>query len=84
MEQFYPDRMASPDTPSRAMLLTLIEKAQQNLDIDEEKEKQMGPHEEGQFDFEDYLESMKQMRQYGRPVRYFEHDARGWEASGRY
>ena len=47
-------------------VLTLIEKAQQNLDIDEEKEKQMAARmKKGKFDFEDYLESMKQMRNMG-------------------
>ena len=47
-------------------MLTLIEKAQQNLDIDEEKEKQMAARmKKGKFDFEDYLESMKQMRNMG-------------------
>ena len=47
-------------------VLTLIEKAQQNLDIDEDKEKQMAARmKKGKFDFEDYLESMKQMRNMG-------------------
>ena len=47
-------------------VLTLIEKAQQNIDIDAEKEKQMAARmKKGKFDFEDYLESMKQMRNMG-------------------
>ena len=47
-------------------VLTLIEKAQQNIDIDEDKEKEMAARmKKGKFDFEDYLESMKQMRNMG-------------------
>ena len=47
-------------------VLTLIEKAQENLDLDEEKGKDMmGRMKKGKFDFEDYLESMKQMRKMG-------------------
>lgn len=65
LEQFYPDRMANRIL-GMGDVLTLIEKAQQNLDIDEEKEKQMAAHmKKGKFDFEDYLESMKQMRNMG-------------------
>ena len=65
LEQFYPDRMASRIL-GMGDVLTLIEKAQQNLDIDEEKEKQMAARmKKGKFDFEDYLESMKQMRNMG-------------------
>ena len=65
LEQFYPDRMASRIL-GMGDVLTLIEKAQQNIDIDEEKEKQMADRmKKGKFDFEDYLESMKQMRNMG-------------------
>ncbi len=65
LEQFYPDRMASRIL-GMGDVLTLIEKAQQNLDIDEAKEKQMTARmKKGKFDFEDYLESMKQMRNMG-------------------
>lgn len=65
LEQFYPDRMAGRIL-GMGDVLTLIEKAQQNLDIDEEKEKQMAARmKKGKFDFEDYLESMKQMRNMG-------------------
>ena len=65
LEQFYPERMASRIL-GMGDVLTLIEKAQQNLDIDEEKEKQMAARmKKGKFDFEDYLESMKQMRNMG-------------------
>ena len=65
LEQFYPDRMADRIL-GMGDVLTLIEKAQQNLDIDEDKEKQMAARmKKGKFDFEDYLESMKQMRNMG-------------------
>ena len=65
LEQFYPDRMAGRIL-GMGDVLTLIEKAQQNMDIDEEKEKQMAARmKKGKFDFDDYLESMKQMRNMG-------------------
>lgn len=65
LEQFYPDRMANRIL-GMGDVLTLIEKAQERMDIDEEKEKQMAAKmKKGKFDFEDYLESMKQMRKMG-------------------
>ncbi len=65
MEQFYPDRMASRIL-GMGDVLSLIDKAQQNLDIDETKGREMaGRMKKGKFDFEDYLESMKQMRKMG-------------------
>ena len=65
LEQFYPDRMASRIL-GMGDVLTLIEKAQQNMDLDGEKEKQMASRmKKGKFDFDDYLESMKQMRNMG-------------------
>ena len=65
LEQFYPDRMASRIL-GMGDVLSLIEKAQENLDIDENKEKEMATRmKKGKFDFEDYLESMKQMRKMG-------------------
>ena len=65
MEQFYPDRMANRIL-GMGDVLTLIEKAQENIDIDEEKSRDMaGRMKKGKFDFEDYLESMKQMRKMG-------------------
>ena len=65
MEQFYPDRMANRIL-GMGDVLSLIEKAQENIDIDEEKSKDMmGRMKKGKFDFEDYLESMKQMRKMG-------------------
>ncbi len=65
MEQFYPDRMASRIL-GMGDVLTLIDKAQANLDIDEDKSRDMASRmKKGKFDFEDYLESMKQMRNMG-------------------
>lgn len=65
LEQFYPERMASRIL-GMGDVLSLIEKAQENLSIDEEKEKEMAARmKKGKFDFEDYLESMKQMRKMG-------------------
>ena len=66
MEQFYPDRMASRIL-GMGDVLSLIDKvAEANLEIDAEKEKEMAARmKKGKFDFEDYLESMKQMRNMG-------------------
>ncbi len=65
MEQFYPDRMASRIL-GMGDVLSLIEKASANLDLDEDKGREMaGRMKKGKFDFEDYLESMKQMRKLG-------------------
>ena len=65
MEQFYPDRMANRIL-GMGDVLTLIEKAQEAIDIDEDKGREMADHmKKGKFDFEDYLESMKQMRNMG-------------------
>lgn len=65
MEQFYPDRMANRIL-GMGDVLTLIERAQENIDIDEDKSREMaGRMKKGKFDFEDYLESMKQMRKLG-------------------
>ena len=65
LEQFYPDRMAGRIL-GMGDVLTLIEKAQATLDIDEDKEKEMSRKlKKGKFDFEDYLDSMNQMRKMG-------------------
>ncbi|MCR5355916.1 MAG: signal recognition particle protein [Lachnospiraceae bacterium] len=65
LEQFYPDRMASRILGMGDVLI-LIEKAQENLDIDEDKEKEISRKlKKGKFDFEDYLESMNQMKKMG-------------------
>ena len=63
LEQFYPDRMASRIL-GMGDVLTLIEKAE--AQIDEEKAKQMAQKmKKNQFDFEDYLESISQMKNMG-------------------
>ena len=65
MEQFYPDRMANRIL-GMGDVLSLIEKAQENIDLDEDKGREMaGRMKKGKFDFEDYLESMRQMRNMG-------------------
>lgn len=65
LEQFYPDRMAGRIL-GMGDVLSLIDKVQANMDIDEEKEKKMAANmKKGKFDFEDYLESMKQMKNMG-------------------
>lgn len=65
LEQFYPDRMANRIL-GMGDVLSLIEKAQENISIDENKEKEMAARmKKGRFDFDDYLESMKQMRNMG-------------------
>lgn len=63
LEQFYPDRMASRIL-GMGDVLTLIEKAQQ--DIDEEQAKRIEQKmRKNEFDFEMYLESMSQMKKMG-------------------
>ncbi len=65
LEQFYPDRMAGRIL-GMGDVLSLIEKAQATMDIDEDKEKEMASRlKKGKFDFEDYLESMSQMKKMG-------------------
>ncbi len=65
LEQFYPDRMASRIL-GMGDVLTLIDRVSANIDIDADKEKEMASRmKKGKFDFEDYLESMKQMRNMG-------------------
>ncbi len=63
LEQFYPDRMASRIL-GMGDVLTLIEKAQET--VDEQKAKAMTQKlKKNQFGFDDYLESMNQMRKMG-------------------
>lgn len=63
LEQFYPDRMASRIL-GMGDVLTLIEKAQAN--IDEEKAKEMERKlRKSEFDFNDYLESFRQVKKLG-------------------
>ena len=63
LEPFYPDRMASRIL-GMGDVLSLIEKAAES--VDEAKEKEMSAKlKKGKFDFEDYLESMNQMKKMG-------------------
>lgn len=63
LEQFYPDRMASRIL-GMGDVMSLIEKAQEN--IDQEKAREMEQKlKKAQFGFDDYLESMNQMRKMG-------------------
>ena len=63
LEQFYPDRMASRIL-GMGDVMSLIEKAQANLD--EEKAREMEQKfRKAQFGFDDYLESMNQMKKMG-------------------
>ncbi|MCR4585013.1 MAG: signal recognition particle protein [Lachnospiraceae bacterium] len=65
LEQFYPDRMAGRIL-GMGDVLSLIEKASAAIDIDADKEREMSSRlKKGKFDFNDYLESMKQMRNMG-------------------
>ncbi len=63
LEQFYPDRMASRIL-GMGDVLTLIEKAQE--DFDEEKARNLEQKlRKSQFGFDDYLDSMSQMKKMG-------------------
>lgn len=63
LEQFYPDRMANRIL-GMGDVLTLIEKAQEN--IDEEKARELeNKMKKAEFGFDDYLESMNQMKKMG-------------------
>ncbi len=63
LEQFYPDRMASRIL-GMGDVLTLIEKAQ--ADLDEEKAREMTQKlRKNKLGFDDYLESMNQMKKMG-------------------
>jgi signal recognition particle subunit SRP54 len=65
LEQFYPDRMASRIL-GMGDVLSLIEKAQSEIDIDEDKAKDMSRRiRKAEFDYNDYLESMRQMNKMG-------------------
>ena len=66
IEQFHPDRMANRIL-GMGDVLTLIDKvAEANLDMDADKVKEMTARlKKGKFDFEDYLESMSQMKKLG-------------------
>ena len=63
LEQFYPDRMASRIL-GMGDVLTLIEKAQE--EIDESKAREMEQRlKKAEFNFDDYLESMSQVKKLG-------------------
>ncbi len=66
LEQFYPDRMANRIL-GMGDVLTLIDKVMQETEeVDKEKEKDMMSRlKKGKFDFNDYLESMNQMKKMG-------------------
>ena len=65
LEQFYPDRMASRIL-GMGDVLSLIEKAQASVTTTEEESRgMMNRMHKGKFDFNDYLESMKQMKNMG-------------------
>ena len=66
LEQFYPDRMANRIL-GMGDVLTLIDKVQEaNLDMDVDQSKEMASRmKKGKFDFDDYLQSMTQMKKLG-------------------
>ncbi|MBQ6575614.1 MAG: signal recognition particle protein, partial [Lachnospiraceae bacterium] len=63
LEPFYPDRMASRIL-GMGDVLTLIDKAAEQIDAAKEKE-MSAKLKKGKFDFDDYLESMNQMKKMG-------------------
>ena len=63
LEQFYPDRMANRIL-GMGDVLTLIEKAQENIDDEKAKELEQ-KMKKAEFGFDDYLESMNQMKKLG-------------------
>lgn len=63
LEQFYPERMASRIL-GMGDVMTLIEKAQANLDETKAREMEQ-KFRKAQFGFDDYLESLNQMRKMG-------------------
>lgn len=63
LEQFYPDRMASRIL-GMGDVLTLIEKAEAEIDQDKAKEMEK-KFRKAEFDFNDFLEQMEQMKKMG-------------------
>ncbi len=63
LEQFYPDRMASRIL-GMGDVMSLIEKAQESIDEDKAREMEQ-KLKKAQFGFDDYLESMNQMKKMG-------------------
>jgi signal recognition particle subunit SRP54 len=66
LEPFYPDRLASRIL-GMGDVLSLIERAQENID-EEEALKAQAKLQQGKFDFEDFLSSMRQLKRMG-PLR---------------
>lgn len=66
LEQFYPDRMASRIL-GMGDVLTLIDRAQETMDeADKEKNEEMGKRlKKGRYDFNDFLDSLDQMKKLG-------------------
>ena len=68
LEEFYPDRMASRIL-GMGDVLTLIEKAQEEIDEEEARKMTDKIRKQG-FDFNDYLNSMKQLRKLGGITKF--------------
>jgi signal recognition particle subunit SRP54 len=66
LEPFYPDRLASRIL-GMGDVLSLIERAQESID-EEEALKAQAKLQQGKFDFEDFLSSMRQLKRMG-PLR---------------
>jgi signal recognition particle subunit SRP54 len=66
LEPFYPDRLASRIL-GMGDVLSLIERAQESID-EEEALKASAKMQQGKFDFEDFLNSMRQLKRMG-PLR---------------
>lgn len=66
LEPFYPDRLASRIL-GMGDVLSLIERAQESID-EEEALKAQAKLQQGKFDFEDFLNSMRQLKRMG-PLR---------------
>ena len=64
LEQFYPDRMASRIL-GMGDVLTLIEKAQEDFDEEKAIEMERKLKKKKEFDFNDYLDSFKQVKKMG-------------------
>lgn len=63
LEQFYPDRMASRIL-GMGDVLTLIEKAEASIDVEKARDMER-KFKKAEFGFDDYLESMNQMKKMG-------------------
>ena len=75
LEQFYPDRMASRIL-GMGDVLTLIEKAEAQIDADKAK-KMEEKLKKAEFDFDDFLEYMGQIKEYGW-YRFYSEYASGY------